>query len=183
MTLWITVRSLVYMEYLSQIFTLTSLLSPACALALIRHLSSAPPETFGAWLPIMDETPSTSLSKFYSPFNVKIRFPPYISGFLRIFPVLTILIFNSWCTQNMYLTSEHSSLKQNVTAERNNRNELIIPYTLEMRYLEPQRLSDLPKATQLYSFCIKTGIYISWLSWASFHSPALPGTWFMLFPL
>lgn len=68
----------------------------------------------------------------------------------------------------MYLTSEQSSLKQTVTAKSNDRNEPITPGILEMKYLDAERLSDLPKATQQHS---------------SFHSTALSGSWFMLFPL
>lgn len=56
-------------------------------------------------------------------------------------------------------------------------------YILQMRYLDPEWLSDQPKATQLQSIWIMIEIHISWLSWASFYSITLSAIWFMLFPL
>ena len=79
--------------------------------ALIRQVSSLPPETFGAWLQIMAEIPSLCLSKFYSPFKDKIIFllkshvssePSQSLLSLPLTPDALII---------MYLTSEHGSLK------------------------------------------------------------------------
>lgn len=130
----------------------------------------------------MVEIPPLCSSKFYSPFKVKIDFllKSHVSSassqsLLPLFLILDVLII---CTKLMSI-----GLSNTVTAKGNDRNLLITSYISQMRYLDPERLSDLPKATQLHSIWVRIRIHISWLSWASFHSITLSGIWFVLFPL